>query len=213
MTYQISIELCKRLKYGDLNEMYRNDVLDRGNLTRIERDAMITAMNVICGNVEIECAAAINSLTNLYVPTDYTFVENSWGNSFYKIYNTHMNYDDAKAQCESDGTFLAIPRSQAENDFISDLILQEGIYQIWIGINDIKQEGLFVGVDGSEISWTNWNHGEPNNWNHGEYDEDGVEFWGHHNGGWNDVKILESRAFICSINIEGKISSEFNYPL
>jgi len=38
------------------------------------------------GNIEIEFAAAINILTNLYVPTDYTFVENHWGYSFYKIY-------------------------------------------------------------------------------------------------------------------------------
>ena len=174
---------------------------------------IIAGMSYVMENCEeiFECSSAINSRAKLTASTDYTFVENPWGNSFYKIYNTHMNYDDAKAQCESDGTFLAIPRSQAENDFISDLILQEEIFQIWIGINDIKQEGLFVGVDGSEISWTNWNHGEPNNWIHGEYDEDGVEFWGQH--GWNDAKISESRAFICSIKIEGKFSSELNDSL
>ena len=186
--------------------MYRNDVLDRGNGT--ERDAMIRAMNVICGNIEIECAAASNSFTNVYVPTDYTFVENPWGNSIYKIYNTDMNYDDAKAQCESDGTFLAIPRSQAENDFILNLILQKGLEKIWIGINDIQFEGLFVGVDGSEISWTNWNHGEPNNFG----DEDGVEIQ-RHNGRWNDAQTHESKQFICSINIEGKILSELNDSL
>ena len=42
--------------------MYRNDVLGRGNDT--ERVAMMSAMNVICGNIEIECASAINSLTS-----------------------------------------------------------------------------------------------------------------------------------------------------
>ena len=171
------MELSDRLKYGDLNEKYRKDVLASFNY--FERDAMISAVNVICGNIEIECAAASNSLTNLYVPMDYTFVENPWGNSFYKIYNTHMNYDDAKAQCESDGTFLAFPRSQAENDFFLDLILQEGIFSIWLSINDIKQDGLFVGVDGSEISWTNWAHGQPDNMG----SEDGVELWGGFNSG------------------------------
>ena len=187
--------------------MYRNDVLGRGNGT--ERDAMMSAMNVICGNIEIECASAINSLTSLYVPTDYTYVENPWGNSFFKIYNAKMNYDDAKAQCESDGTFLAIPRSQDENDFFFDIYSRDGIGGgVWIGINDIKHEGLFMGVDESKISWTNWNYGEPND----AGGEDGVEM-SHYSGGWNDVNILETRRFICSINIEGKISSELNYPL
>ena len=195
------MELSNRLKYGDLNEKYRNDVLASGN--HFERDTMIRAMNVICGNIEIECAAASNSFTNIYVPTDYTFVENPWGYSIYKIYETPMNYDDAKAQCESDGTFLAIPRSQAENDFILNLILQKGLEKIWIGINDIKQEGLFVGVDGIKISWTNWNDGEPNNWS----DEDAIELVATE-GRWNDQKIIDSRPFICSINVEGKVSSE-----
>ena len=186
--------------------MYRIDVLGRGNGT--ERYAMMSAMNVICGNIEIECASAINSLS-LYVPTDYTYVENPWGNSFFKIYNANMKYDDAKAQCESDGTFLAIPRSQDENDFIWDLIDRERMWRgAWIGIHDIKHEGLFVGVDGSKISWTNWYYGEPNDAD----GENGVEI-SYYSGRWNDVEILETRPFICSINIEGKISSEFNYPL
>ena len=60
--YEISIELSNRLKYGDLNETYRNDVLVNGNHS--ERVAMISAMNVICGNIEIQCASAINSLSN-----------------------------------------------------------------------------------------------------------------------------------------------------
>ena len=60
--YAISIELSNRIKYGDLNENYRNDVLVNGN--HFERVAMISAMNVICGNIEIQCASAINSLTN-----------------------------------------------------------------------------------------------------------------------------------------------------
>ena len=57
------MELSYRLKYGDLNEKYRNDVL--ASFNHFERDAMISAVNVICGNIEIECATAINSLSNL----------------------------------------------------------------------------------------------------------------------------------------------------
>ena len=70
-----------------------------------------------------------------------------------------MTYGAAKDRCESDRTFLAIPRSEAENDFIADLIPNQ---DIWIGINDIAKEGSFVTVDGSRLSWTKWDTNEPN---------------------------------------------------
>ena len=135
---------------------------------------------------------------NFNLPTDYTFSENSWGNLFYKIYTTALNYGDAKAQCESDGAFLAIPRSQAENDFLTGLLPNE---HIWIGINDIEEEGNFVAVDGREISWTNWHPDEPSPGD----GEDGVEIRGWDNGRWNDVDVRTTSKFVCSIHIEGII--------
>ena len=74
-----------------------------------------------------------------------------------------MSYAAADSQCKSDGSFLAIPRSEAENDFIASLIPNE---YIWIGINDIEQEGRYVTVDGSAISYTNWHNGQPDNYIH-----------------------------------------------
>ena len=134
-----------------------------------------------------------------YIFLDYL----TWGNLSYKIYSTRMEYGDAKAQCEADGSFLAIPRSEAENDFFASLVPNENI---WIGINDIEQEGSFVGVDGSEISWTNWFSGEPNNWN----DEDGVAIssYTNVNGRWRDMDVNmdgNQLKFVCSIYIEGII--------
>lgn len=41
---------------------------------------------------------------------------------------------------------------------------------IWLGLNDIDQEGVFVTVDGSEISYTNWDTTEPNYTNGIDYD-------------------------------------------
>lgn len=40
----------------------------------------------------------------------YTFSQESFGDVYYKKYDA-MNFADAKAQCESDGTHIAIPRS------------------------------------------------------------------------------------------------------
>ena len=120
-----------------------------------------------------------------------------------------MTYAAAKAQCESDGSFLAIPRSEAENDFIAGLIPNESI---WIGINDIAKEGSFVAVDGSRLSWTKWDLNEPNDvdnhYNDNDewlYGEDAVEIrqYGHEDipKSWNDQQVDRSRKFVCLLHI------------
>ena len=42
-------------------------------------------------------------------------------------------------------------------------------YDLWLGISDEIQEGVWLGDDGNPITWFNWNHGEPNNWAGGEH--------------------------------------------
>ena len=134
------------------------------------------------------------------LPSDYNFAEKSWGNFFYKIYTTKFNYNDAKTQCESDGAFLAIPRSQAENDFLTGLVPNG---HIWIGINDIREEGNFIAVDGRDITYTNWYSNQPTGTADDGTDEDGVEIYNWANGQWNDAAISSKEKFVCSIHIEG----------
>ena len=117
------------------------------------------------------------------MPSDHTYTEKSWGKSFYKIYSVAKNYTDAKAQCESNGSFLAIPRSEAESDFIADLIPNE---HIWIGINDIEHEGRYMDDHGSHISYTNWNNGIMIR------TEDKK---------WNDYNVSYNLKFVCSKSV------------
>ena len=49
------MELCKRLKYGDLRERYENEVIYANHDERI---SFITAVNIMCGNADISCAYA-----------------------------------------------------------------------------------------------------------------------------------------------------------
>ena len=123
----------------------------------------------------------------------YTFAINTWGNLFYKVYKA-MNYLDAKAQCESDGAYLATPRSDDQNAFIASLIPNANI---WIGLNDIDEEGTFVSVDDEEVSYTKWSYGEPNNLE----DEDGVHISRSSNGYWNDASITIQYQFVCTSHI------------
>ena len=131
------------------------------------------------------------------LPDDYFFVTECWGSRFYKVYSEKMTYNAAKTQCESDGAFLAIPRSEPENDYIADLIPNN---HIWIGIDDIDQEGVFVAVDGSDITYTNWDWGEPNNANN----EDAVTIRSKLKKTWNDDKEYKEEGFVCSLRIRGK---------
>ena len=88
-----------------------------------------------------------------------------------------------------DSYFLSISRSEAENDFIRGLIPRET--WIWIGINVMEKEGVFVSVDGGEVSWTNWATGQPN-----DYDQphllgtrDGVDVHMDYGGGMMGIFI------------------------
>ena len=140
------------------------------------------------------------------LPDDYFFVTESWGCRFYKVYGEKMTYNAAKTQCELDGAFLAIPRSEAENNYIADLIPNKNI---WIGLNDIDKEGVFVAVDGSDITYTNWDlvAGEPNNYDN---NEDAVLIHADYHLGaerqktWNDLKVNALERFVCSLRIRGE---------
>ena len=47
-----------------------------------------------------------------------------------------------------------------ENDLIGGYVLTSTEdYNIWIGVNDIDEEGIYAGNDGIEMDWTNWNNG------------------------------------------------------
>ena len=114
-----------------------------------------------------------------------------------------MTYLEAKDQCESDGAYLAIPRSDAENAFIASLIPNDNI---WIGVNDIDEEGTFAAVDGQEVTYTKWRDGEPN---HYGGNEDGFLMVGGTNGMWADKGIEHQEKFICMSNIIFDYSGKF----
>ena len=148
-------------------------------------------------SISIQITIKYICLSNIFISEYLT-----WDNLSYKIYPA-ASYGAADSQCKSDGSFLAIPRSEAENDFFASLIPNENI---WIGINDIEQEGSFVGVDESNISYTNWRYDQPN----GGTGQNGVEIWNTQGntdfiGVWNDREITVLNKFICSIYIEGII--------
>ena len=71
-----------------------------------------------------------------------------------------MAYDDASSVCSEVGGQMWVPNNLDENDLIGGYVLTyTGDYNIWIGVNDIDEEGIYAGNDGIEMDWTNWNNG------------------------------------------------------
>ena len=64
----------------------------------------------------------------------------------------------------------------------------------WIGLNDIDNEGTYMWVDGTALSYTQWSPGEPSNGD-GIINEDCTSVYS--NGYWNDAPC--TNAYLCYI--------------
>ena len=90
------------------------------------------------------------------------------------------------------GGDLASITDRFENERIIAHLDQIGIDEnIWIGANDIKDEGNFEWSDGNAFSFSNWYQEEPNN----QGDEDCVNLKPVRK--WNDQTCSSKLAFIC----------------
>ena len=81
-----------------------------------------------------------------------------------------MDYLSAQNKCKQDGAALPVPKSMEENEYFGKLGRNRNTH-IWLGINDIANEGEFVDNDGLPITFENWNTGQPSN----SRNEDAVE--------------------------------------
>ena len=88
------------------------------------------------------------------------------------------------------------PKSEQENDVVSAIAKAKGMSRFWIGIHDIKNEGIFV-YDSNDlpISYTNWGASAPNDAN----GEDCVEigYPPYDNYKWNDRSCSAKNPFVC----------------
>lgn len=91
--------------------------------------------------------------------------------------------NDAQIWAQNYGASLISLQSATENACIVSELNTNGFGGvIWIGFNDVANEGSHVWYDQSPIVYTNWNGGEPNN----SGNEDCVQIYP--DGKWNDLK-------------------------
>eukprot|EP00794_Sanderia_malayensis_P005753 gene5753-biopygen4667 len=109
------------------------------------------------------------------------------------------NWPEARQYCfDLKGDLVSI-RDSAENERIAEFIKSTGMGRsIWIGLNDRRQEGTMEWSNGSPVTFTNWNTGEPNS---ASEDEDCAALLSYRNGfPWNDAWCSTNiNPFICEI--------------
>ncbi|KAJ8036748.1 Macrophage mannose receptor 1 [Holothuria leucospilota] len=122
----------------------------------------------------------------------------SFRESCFHVITTPMNFSQAQVTCEDRLANLASVVDGYEEGFVETLLFQNNLESAWIGLNDVKDEGMFVWTDTWPVWYTNWGHDEPSR---GE-GEGCVAL--NSDGTWNDTVCSEERPAICKFTFDTK---------
>ncbi|XP_019634114.1 PREDICTED: uncharacterized protein LOC109477328 [Branchiostoma belcheri] len=122
------------------------------------------------------------------------------GDKCYQITNGDYTFDTAKIICD-DGGSLAMPKDQATNDVLVNMIKETSTEKgTWIGLDDLQSVGTYTWDDGTSLSYTNWGPGEPST----AHERCVMYFSGITNDDqkykWNDSTCETKGMFICQQN-------------
>ena len=90
----------------------------------------------------------------------FTSVGSFNGNMYY-ISNAGGNYYDGLDLCEDKGGHLVTITSEEENNFVLNKLMgySGGANHLWLGLNDLDEDGNFEWITGEPLSYTNWSDG------------------------------------------------------
>ncbi|MEL6106236.1 MAG: DUF4347 domain-containing protein, partial [Planctomycetota bacterium] len=104
---------------------------------------------------KIESALAFRRPTR----DEYRGVLVAYEGSDYFLTSSNLTWEEAQAEAIAVGGNLVSINDANEESFLQSTF---GTEPIWIGINDVAEEGTFVWVNGDPVTYTNWAPGEPN---------------------------------------------------
>ncbi len=133
---------------------------------------------------------------------------------------TITDWETAHDVCVAFGGDLASFASADEQEAVTAGFLDEvRDDSYWIGLSDTDREGTFAWSDSSEVTWTNWNRGEPSDSSGNEdcvevyydvFDADGVHAWNDHDCTSDEFPFLceldpdvDADATLAGVNIGG----------
>ncbi len=124
-----------------------------------------------------------------------------FGGRFYKFFPESLNWHEARNRCAALGGRLAIVKSAAENQFMTELVRSQGAGRdaAWLGATDELREGVWQWTDGQEMHYTNWDVAgrQPNNKGQAEHY---LILWLKNGGRWSDqpaTSKAHNPGFIC----------------
>lgn len=116
--------------------------------------------------------------------------------SKYVLMSGASSWVEAEVMCRQKGGHMATISSQAENDYIYNILKKANCKDAYFGL--VRHEGKFQWVTGEPVVYTNWNPGEPNNQDN---NEDCAMFYNKSQPGrWNDGHMTPQSIFICELD-------------
>ncbi|XP_072252426.1 uncharacterized protein [Leuresthes tenuis] len=113
--------------------------------------------------------------------------------SCYFLSTAKKNWTESRQDCVAAGADLVVIDSQDEQEFVNRLL--DVNQNVWIGLTDSLNEGTWMWVDGSPVTTTYWEPGQPNSFSG---DQDCGEFLqSSHEGKWNDDGCFSKQSWIC----------------
>ncbi|XP_030207521.1 CD209 antigen-like protein C isoform X2 [Gadus morhua] len=109
-----------------------------------------------------------------------------FNNTFYLMSSTMKSWKDSREDCLQRNADLVVINSRVEQDFIMRWHIES-----WIGLSIRGTEGNWEWVDGTSITLSYWEVGEPNRY---KQEEDCVEVG---NNNWADVSCNDLNLWIC----------------
>ena len=131
---------------------------DRASLAPRDQEPACVAMGESPDGVDNDCDGRIDEDAQLPCPR----VEFD-GRSYFFCDPDELSWEAARDECTRWGYQLVSINSREEQDFIAGERARQGQENLWLGLSDRSQEGRFVWLDGSDITFEAWDDGEPNN--------------------------------------------------
>ena len=133
-------------------------------------------------------------------------------NEKFKFVNQKMKWEDALEHCRMIGGSLAAIHSKEDRDQIMEVGQESETGYVWIGANDIEDEGKWVFSDGSVVNIDSFKDGYGYKYN---TRFNCVKF-DIADGKWKDFVCRNKNPFVCSFPafiMKGNVSEEFRYNL
>ncbi|KAM7392700.1 hypothetical protein PAMA_007697 [Pampus argenteus] len=118
-----------------------------------------------------------------------------FGDFCYKPFEDKKTWNDAQDTCRGLGAELVSILSMTEQSWLESY-LYLATSDVWTGLNDMFEPGMFAWSDEHMVTFTYWAPGEPNNY--AGFSEDCVEML-YQTGRWNDVPCTELNTYICKM--------------